>query len=344
MASLKNDLLRDRTVEGSINYYDDHRCIGTAGDKGLAARMGGHSYNIINNTDHDEIYFKDMRNDDHCVDKKGRHTKFLFGDRKRQFQGDERSLMQSCIKAPDSHPRETMKQQRRVEVQLAQTENAQSFSGFQSRCAELFGVEGQPSKAEENQRLANAHLQPHRASGGRFLATKGASLGPPCHAKRYSISNRKYANEAEKLRPRNASRDDWLRRRGETMTRSTSAPSIELADPSRSLDRAIRDDKRKEGSQRMTETAHFAPWSAANTYCAPLDATPNGRRLAAEQRSCSVNRIENHDFAVTRKNNHYSAHDKLTRADPFFAPPRLAGTHNSVKYDIINNERRWFRY
>jgi len=55
-------------------------------------------------------------------------------------------------------------------------------------------------------------------------------------------------------------------------------------------------------------------------------------------------RLENHDFAVARKNNHFSSQDKLTRADPYFMRPRLGITNNSVKYDIVNNERTWFKY
>ena len=60
---------------------------------------------------------------------------------------------------------------------------------------------------------------------------------------------------------------------------------------------------------------------------------------------------------ITRQNNHYSSQDKLTRADPFYMRPRVGGslllffssgysdsfgvgdTLNSVKYDIITNQR-----
>lgn len=31
------------TVEGSLNYYDNQMGIGTAADKAIAARLGGHS-------------------------------------------------------------------------------------------------------------------------------------------------------------------------------------------------------------------------------------------------------------------------------------------------------------
>eukprot|EP00439_Symbiodinium_sp_Y106_P037678 s4088_g4.t1 len=43
MASVRNDALHKRVVEGSYNFYDNHQGCGTAADKALAARLGGHS-------------------------------------------------------------------------------------------------------------------------------------------------------------------------------------------------------------------------------------------------------------------------------------------------------------
>lgn len=307
MASRKNDLLLDRTVEGPLNYYDFHKCCGTATDKGLASRLGGHNYNIINNQDKDEVYFKELRHDTHFLDKKGRHTIHFVGPRKRKFEIDERNLVGKCLKAPDNHPRDDALAQRRLELQLAQIENNSSYEGFQRRCQ--------------------------------------VSLFPQPPAKRYSIHNKRYANEAEKLRPKiHPTKNEWLQRRGETMTRSISAPSVVLADPARSLAQAVHEDPRKEATQRQTESAHFAPWNAANTYSATMESTHHGRQYHAAHRNCSVNRLENHDFGVTRKNNHYSSNDKLTRSDPFFMRPRHSITNNSVKYDIVSNERKWFKY
>lgn len=310
MASRLNDTLLDKAVEGSYNYYDGHRSCGTAQDKGLAARLGGHNYNIVTNDDKDEIYFTNMRHGDHFVDGKGRHTIHMFGDRRRKFARDERDHVAKCLRAPEAHPRfQELPSQRRVEVQLAQIENHASYADFQKRC---------------------------RSS----LFPQEAALPP----KRYSIHNRRYANEMEKLRPRASPLEDWKRRRGEPMSRSFSAPSVSVVDSARSLQEAVRQDARKEATQRQTESANFAPWSAGNTYSHSLDCTGAGRRLAASQDRCSVNRVENYDFGITRKNNHYSSHDKLTRSDPFFMRPRLGGTNSSVKYDIINNERKWFKY
>jgi len=307
MASRKNDLLLDKTVEGPVNYYDNHHCWGTATDKGLAARLGGHSYNILSGKDKDEVYFPTMRNKMHFLDEKGRHTIHMFGMRKRKFEHDERNLVGKSLRHPEAHPRVEAADQRRTELQLAQMENPVCFGAFQDRC--------------------QAHL---------------FAQNP---AKRYAINNKTYANEIEKLRPRTlTSKDEWRSRRGETMIRSISAPSVSLQDPARSLNQAIHDDARKEASQRQTESAHFAPVVTANSYMNTMDSTSRGRQRMAEHRNCSVNRLENHDFGITRKNNHYSSNDKLTRSDPFFMRPRHSVTNNSVKYDIVSNERRWFKY
>lgn len=305
MASAKNDALITRTVEGSVNYYDNHKGKGTAADKGLAARLGGCSYNILNNSHADEIYFPQLRTKEHFVDEKNRATKHMFGPRRRHFAPDERGGMADSLRHPLPHPRDEAVQQRRTETQLAQMENVHSWSNFQDRTQDFFG------------------RSPER---------------------RRTVSNKLYANEVGKLNPRFTGRQEWRSRRGETMSRTLSAPSVELSDPRGSLARAVREDARKEASQRQTESAQFAPWMNASTLANSIDATPAGRAHCAAQQYCSINRLENYDISVTRKNNHYSAQDKMTRADPYYLPPRESMTNNSVKYDIISNERRWFKY
>lgn len=304
MASAKNDALVERTVEGSVNYYDFHRSKGTAGDKGLAARLGGHSYNILSNRHEDEIYFPKMRQRDHFVDEKNRATKHFF-DRRRKFAPDERQPMQDIFKAPCDHPRAEALQQRRTEIQLAQMENAHSYQGFKDR-SDAFG-----------------HTAP---------------------SKKHKIDNKLYCYEVAKLRPRLTERDEWRKRRGEPMTQTISCPNLDFRDPAGSLAATMKRDVRKEVSQRQVESANFAPWMKANTYANSMDATAMGRHFAATQKYCSVQRLEPYEFSITRKNNHYSNQDKLTRSDAYFMKPKEAMTNNSVKYDIVNNERRWFKY
>lgn len=306
MASSKNDAMVERAAGGTINYYDGHTSCCTAKEKGLAARLGGHTYNVINNQGRDEIYLNNHRSDEHCVDQKGRHTTHFFGSSRRKFAGDDRGLVRQSLMSPDAHPREHAMQQRRHQLQLMQMENCQSYGGFQKRCQE--------------------------------------SLFTPPQSKKYSIDNEKYANEAPPFRPKIVGKDEWTQRRGEKMQHSMSAPSFVLADPARSLDQAVRTNTLLEASQRQTESAHFAPRYSGNSYIGSMDATDSGKQLAAGQKSLSVHRLENSDFSVIRKNNHYSGGDKLTRSDPFFMRPNHGVTNNSVKYNIINNERRWFKY
>mmetsp|Transcript_3133 Transcript_3133/g.7058 ORF Transcript_3133/g.7058 Transcript_3133/m.7058 type:complete len:307 (+) Transcript_3133:69-989(+) len=306
MASKLNDSLRRRTVEGPFNYYDGNPpgCA-TALDKGLAARMGGHNYNIITNDDKDEIYFRNLRHGDHFIDSKNRSTKHFMGERKRKFKADPRCLVKEFLTGPDDHPREHEVEQRRKEIQLAQIENRGSWKDFKRR-AESLMTQSEP--------------------------------------KRYSIEPRHHAYEVEKLRPKITAKADWNQRRGEPLNRSATAPSLDLTNPAGSLRRAVEADARKEASQRISESAHFAPWVAMNTYASSIDATDLGKQHAAAQRNLSLSRLEPHDFAVTKKNNHFSAMDRLTRADPYFMPPRHSQNNSGVKYDIISNQRRWFRY
>ena len=49
MASAANDALCERTVEGSVNYYDNQNCKGTSNEKAIAARLGSMTYNIMSN-------------------------------------------------------------------------------------------------------------------------------------------------------------------------------------------------------------------------------------------------------------------------------------------------------
>lgn len=304
MASTRNDALTHRTVEGSVNFYDKHACSATANDKGLAARLGGLSYNPINHQE--EHYFKELRSSDHFVDANGNHTEHYFGCRRRKF-GDhvrQSELVRGSLVAPDSHPRDRALEQRRTEIQLAQSENFASYSGYQKRSKQLF---------------------------------------PEASAKRDSIHNQKYAYEKSDVRPQVIPKQRFQERRGETMGKSSSAPSLSLADPVGSLQRALERDGRKEASQRQTESGQFAPDKSATTCSYALDmATTN--RLAGGQKHLSVCRVENGDFSVVRKNDHHCGNDKLTRSDPYYARPMKGLTNSSVKYDLISNERKWFRY
>jgi hypothetical protein len=297
MASRQNDMLNERTLDGTVNLYDSGLSRGTATEKGLAARMGGHTWNIITGSDKHEAYFAQVRNP--------RHPLFL-GDQRRKVPVDPRGMVKTCLTAPDAHPRHVAMDQRRKEIQLAQTENSFSYKGFQDRCRQLF---------------------------------------PDHPAKKYSLEDGRFCLETEKLGTRQAAtKQEWAKRRGETMSHSISCPSLDLRNRAASLDHAMRQDPRKRVSQLLTESDHHAPRKTACFLANSKDLTAEGRHSAAQQSRLSAQRVENHDFSVTRQNNHFSGGDKLTKGDAYFAAPQHGRTTNSVKYDIVTNQRRWFKY
>jgi hypothetical protein len=62
MASPMNDGLHMRTDIGTVNYYDNAKCVGTALEKAWASRSGGHSFNILS---HEPTkYLRHLRNND----------------------------------------------------------------------------------------------------------------------------------------------------------------------------------------------------------------------------------------------------------------------------------------
>mmetsp|Transcript_65602 Transcript_65602/g.137129 ORF Transcript_65602/g.137129 Transcript_65602/m.137129 type:complete len:307 (+) Transcript_65602:111-1031(+) len=306
MASKRNDALNERTVEGSVNFYANQRCKGTAADRGLAERLSGCNYNIINNSDEHEIYLRHLRRSDHFVDSKGRHTEHFMGARRRKFAGDDRGIINACFTQPEPHLRQAAQDRHRRELQVAQISHSGSYRDFQKA-----------------------------TSRGSFF---GAANKPD------NINNARYAYEAEAVRPKSTTKAEFLGRRGEVLTHAVSAPSLSLTAPEVSLARAMREDIRKDASHRQLDSVHVAPRISCHTYTHSMERFPAGREIEASRRLCSVNRLENYDFGITRKNNHFSSQDKLTRADPFYMRPKLGTTNPSVKYDIISNERRWFKY
>lgn len=290
MASKRNDELRARTVEGPVNLYDEQKCLGTAGDKAIAARLGGHNYNIISNKGKDEIYMMGLRHDDHFVDQRNNATKHFF-QRRRKFPGKV-DLMFDCMQMPEAHPKAKYKEQRRTELQLAQTENFQDYMGFQRRRYEI-----RPSTPEKRRTLDDRDRPKLNAN----IVNKGSFLD---------------------------------------MRKSASTPNLPAQGQ---LQEVYRLDARRGGSQLQNESANFAALKSKNSYAMNME-LPAGQLLKREQNFDSKQRVENYEFSVCRKNNHYSSQEKLTRADPYYTRPRLATTNNSVKYDMITNQRKFFHY
>eukprot|EP00397_Hematodinium_sp_SG-2012_P055193 GEMP01067165.1.p1 GENE.GEMP01067165.1~~GEMP01067165.1.p1 ORF type:complete len:154 (+),score=35.59 GEMP01067165.1:109-570(+) len=92
MASKKNDALTEFTIAGSVNYYDELRSKATAFQKCQASLISGHRWNIINNTEENEVFFRGARNADHFVDCETKMATSKWWLRKRR---NRRTLLQA---------------------------------------------------------------------------------------------------------------------------------------------------------------------------------------------------------------------------------------------------------
>jgi len=286
MASAKNDALRVRTVEGSVNLYDNQECIGTAADKAIAGMLSGFKYNILSNKERDEVYLRELRSGNHYIDRKNRATNEWW-DRRRKYTRDQREPIRTCLQSVEDHPKVEEQLQRRLESQLIQTENYQDFGEFQKRRREL---------------------------------------RPATPPKRYTLDDKK-----RKLRATDTTLDDW------TLRRTQSTPCIQ--DTAGTLS-----GRYPRYEQLFNESCNLAKVPQANTYRNSMYNCNEGEEIRQAQKHKSTERVKNYDFAITRKNNHYSNQNKLTRSDAFYMRPEFAITNNSVKYNIINNEQRPFLY
>jgi len=297
MASNKNDLLNTRTVSGSVNLYDDQKCIGNAEDKTIASMLGGHSYNIVNHRE--ELYMPNLRHDSHFVDRSNVATMHWL-DRKRKYPRDPRNHMKLSLQNPAEHPKVAEREQRRQEYRISQMENSQSYRDFQDRRRMM-----RPETPEHRRTLNPSNKQPT------------AIRVTEC---------------------RQIPRHEFMDKR---MANSISAPNLRTESLSR-----LNLEQRPEAAahQLASETASYAHCRTANTYAMSLSTTDLGERHKLAQSRASLQRLDNYDFAVTKKNNAWSSEDKLTRSDPYYMKPKLAITNNSVKYDILTNERKNFWY
>lgn len=73
MSSPQNDRLRLRTALGSVNYYNQHMCMGTSREKAYAARSGGHNYDPISNES--VTYLPHLRTNEHYIDDNNKLTR-----------------------------------------------------------------------------------------------------------------------------------------------------------------------------------------------------------------------------------------------------------------------------
>jgi len=316
----------------TLNHYDGHRTVCTLEDKAIAARLGGHSWNIVNNSEQHEIYLPHARSSEHYVNKKGETTSEWFEKKKRvphtrggegadaSWSGDITRVLTVPRTPQAAGPaREKVKQ-------LCQASAPQDYAVYSARRKEVM-----PSTPERP-----GHLE--------------RTLGENRFGYRDRITTPRISKVVD--------RSEWTPRRGE-------AP--QQPRPPREEDMFTNVDQLRSESHFDVQNKVFAeklrPPGAPSRKATPrggrdsLDgsresavlaaASMTGRTIAtprhpADRVHFSKGRLENH---ANRAISAWTVHDdKLLRKDPFIMKPMQQANSSGVKHNIITNELNSFWY
>lgn len=314
----------------TLNHYDGHKTVCTLEDKAIAARLGGHSWNIVNNSDKHEIYLPHARSSEHYIDDKGNMTSSWF-ERKRRvphpiggmegsnWSGDVKEVMR-CPRSPSVH-------NARQTRQLCQASAPGDFPLYSARRSQA--MPSTPRKPGDLERTLPAHNRGQL----RDLATPRITQV--------------------------ASRQDWNPRRGELRPEPRPPREEELFSTVEQLraeshfnvrDRTFAEllPPRGAATPRSTPRGALGPAGVPRESAVHAAASVSGRTIYGTPRhpedrvQHSKSRIEN--YAHREISDWTLAQNKLTRKDPYSMKPMAQSNNSGVKYDIITNERTNFWY
>ncbi|CAE7298086.1 unnamed protein product [Symbiodinium pilosum] len=304
----------------SQHHYDGHKTICSAEDKAVAGRLGGHTWNIITNSDEHEIYLTQARSRDHYVNDRGEITSVWFERRRRiphsvgglegaNWSANVRESL-LCPGTPREHPAKAQRNQ------LLQAAAPRDFGLYTRRRREVA-----PPTPE------------HQGHLDRTLGKDQVRL----------------RDVAVPKMPKVVCRQEWTPRRGE--------PRVEQKPPKEEEMFMSVGQLRAESHVDVQQGAFAQQLSGSCGSSEPKLSKPGGsglpdsgvlRAALFSHRSSagtpkhpdarvnhSQSRMES--FAQREISNWALGDDKLLRKDPFCMRPMQQPNNSGVKYDIITN-------
>jgi hypothetical protein len=347
----------------TLHHYDGHRTVCTLEDKAIAARLGGHSWNIINNKDEHEIYLRHARNDHHYINDKGQTSSDWFHKKKRIL--DDTGRMQSanhsrhmtealtCPRTPgrneaEHHPPYSGRE--RYVKQLIQATSPNDFALYTARRNEALPAtprrDGhlERSLGLQNQlRLTDVteRITPRVVDKSSWTPRRVERIGVPRPPKEQDMFasvdqlrteshvDVKHRTFAKTLRPPSYSQlmDQSSKTSGTATPRGSTAAS------------STRSSLQKNTPRHRDEVSAIAVAATASGLSRNHGEHP---KPAHERTNHSTQRIDG--FAQREISNWPNHDDRLCRQDPYHLRPLMQPTNSGVKYDIITNERHQYWY
>mmetsp|Transcript_52788 Transcript_52788/g.123463 ORF Transcript_52788/g.123463 Transcript_52788/m.123463 type:complete len:326 (-) Transcript_52788:92-1069(-) len=325
-------------MQQQLHHYDGHRTLCTADEKAVAARIGGHTWNIISNDEKHEIYMRESRNPDHFLDKEGRGSSCWF-DRKRLVLAETGEVvrasgsaaMASTLKCPTSDAKDSARRRKMAMQHLCQATAGPDYGLYTA--------------------LLSARDQDSRSSAAGSRATSRAT------------SARESQGSRAKTGARIVSRAEWTPRRGEQMPAAKNPPAehemfgsldqmacethVNIRDAG--FQDAIYSARRGKPVLHGTTAVQLAASLPAPRVARQGDEAPAGAppptqiKEAADRTRFSRHRLEPKCLRDATLNNAHET-DRALRKDAFYVMPMLQAGSSSAKYDIVTNRQREYWY
>jgi len=288
--------------------------------------ISGHTWNILNHKEADEVYLQHARNSDHYIDANLKNTNAWF-EKKRRVDGDgdgipenlDSSNVQEVMFGPPDHGKEATYLRQRQSTHLRQSEHPRDFGMFSAR------KEREGLKTPERAGFLGVKV-PHQERLRDIAARASPRVLP-----KSEWTPRRDERAKERAPP---SEYDMFRNVAQLMTEShMNVFDANLADAVHS------------GSARGTKNSARSVLGDMGTTRSQMGGLGLPPKPGAHRQQHSVNRVEPHNGReLTGWYQDQGGKDKLKREDAFFSKPVANMGSSCVKYDIISNERKGFWY
>eukprot|EP00403_Amphidinium_massartii_P035334 CAMPEP_0178441632 /NCGR_PEP_ID=MMETSP0689_2-20121128/37588_1 /TAXON_ID=160604 /ORGANISM="Amphidinium massartii, Strain CS-259" /LENGTH=316 /DNA_ID=CAMNT_0020064831 /DNA_START=15 /DNA_END=966 /DNA_ORIENTATION=+ len=316
-------------MQTARHHYDGHRTVCTADEKAVAARIGGHTWNIISNDEEHEIYFREARNPDHFLDKDG-HGSSCWFDRKKRVQDESGEAVRaggsaavaSTLKCPPSSGKQSERRRNQAVKQLCQLSAGPDYGLYTALLSA--------------RNLSATGVAPASARGG----------------------SARRAVEVISARPsaRVVAQSEWTPRRGERPP-SPERPPLEEHMFS-ALDQVSSESHIDTRDANFADAIHSARWGRPTQRQPPAaaaaGATTGALNRTAVQLAASLpgprvprqglEAAPRAERAAEVTQNGAQERDRALKADTLYLKPLLQAGSSSVKYDIVTNQWRDFWY
>jgi hypothetical protein len=313
-----------------LNHYDGHRTLCTCDERKTASMISGHTWNIINHSDKDEVYLMHARNKDHYLDETGVNTNHWFEKKKHiDLDGDgiiecvDSSNVESVMFCPPDTGKEARHLRERQSKQLRQSEHPINFAQYSAR----------------------------RDKDGAKTPERGGSLA-------VVMQDQGRLRDVEKRRtPRVVHKKEWTPRRGELFQEKVPPLEHDMFRNVHQLrtethldiqDSNFHDSINTARSRSFAQAAKSAFPPSIEEKSALADLTPArgqvGTPKPGHQRTFhSQTRMEPSSGKEITSWVH-EHRDRLKRDDGYYRKPVANTGSSSVKFDIISNERHAYWY